>query len=60
MLLKGCSKRKSDPLATAGGTDRYCPRDSKLNAHLPSTDADYNEMIRAFLVSAEYRGRLGL
>lgn len=33
---------------------------SKLNAHLPSTDADYNEMIRAFLVSAEYRARLGL
>jgi hypothetical protein len=33
---------------------------SKLNAHLPSTDADYNEMIRAFLVSTEYRARLGL
>lgn len=33
---------------------------SKLNARLPSTDADYNEMIRAFLVSAEYRGRMGL
>lgn len=33
---------------------------SKLNARLPSTDADYNEMIRAFLVSAEYRARLGL
>jgi hypothetical protein len=32
----------------------------KLNAHLPSTDADYNEMIRAFLVSAEYRARFGL
>jgi hypothetical protein len=32
----------------------------KLNAHLPSTDADYNEMIRAFLVSGEYRARLGL
>jgi hypothetical protein len=33
---------------------------SKLNARLPSTDADYSEMIRAFLVSAEYRARLGL
>ena len=33
---------------------------TKLNARLPSTDADYNEMIRAFLVSAEYRARLGL
>jgi hypothetical protein len=33
---------------------------SKLNARLPSTDADYNEMIRAFLVSTEYRARLGL
>lgn len=33
---------------------------SKLNARLPSRDADYNEMIRAFLVSAEYRARLGL
>ena len=33
---------------------------SKLDARLPSTDADYNEMIRAFLVSAEYRARLGL
>jgi hypothetical protein len=32
----------------------------KLNARLPSTDADYNEMIRAFLVSAEYRARFGL
>ena len=35
-------------------------RVSKLSARLPSTDADYNEMIRAFLVSAEYRARLGL
>jgi hypothetical protein len=33
---------------------------SKLNARLPGTDADYSEMIRAFLVSAEYRARLGL
>ena len=33
---------------------------NKLNARLPSTDADYNEMIRAFLVSAEYRARFGL
>jgi hypothetical protein len=33
---------------------------SKLNARLRSTDADYNEMIRAFLVSTEYRARLGL
>lgn len=33
---------------------------SKLDARLPNTDADYNEMIRAFLVSAEYRARLGL
>ena len=33
---------------------------SKLNAHLPSRDADYNEMIRAFLISTEYRGRMGL
>ena len=33
---------------------------SKLNRRLPTTDADYNEMIRAFLVSTEYRGRFGL
>ena len=32
----------------------------KLNARLPGTDADYNEMIRAFLVSNEYRARFGL
>lgn len=32
----------------------------KLNSRLPSRDADYNEMIRAFLVSAEYRSRAGL
>ncbi|HVF68125.1 MAG TPA: ScyD/ScyE family protein [Pyrinomonadaceae bacterium] len=32
----------------------------KLNSRLPSRDADYNEMIRAFLVSAEYRSRFGL
>ncbi|HEV7892094.1 MAG TPA: ScyD/ScyE family protein [Pyrinomonadaceae bacterium] len=32
----------------------------KLNSRLPSRDADYNEMIRAFLVSAEYRARFGL
>ncbi|HEX7957813.1 MAG TPA: ScyD/ScyE family protein [Pyrinomonadaceae bacterium] len=33
---------------------------AKLNSRLPSTDGDYNEMIRAFLVSAEYRSRFGL
>ena len=33
---------------------------NKLNSHLPSRDADYNEMIHAFLVSAEYRARFGL
>lgn len=33
---------------------------NKLNARLPSIDADYNEMIRAFLVSTEYRARFGL
>lgn len=32
----------------------------KLNARLPSTDADYSEMIRAFIISGEYRSRLGL
>jgi hypothetical protein len=32
----------------------------KLNSRLPSRDADYNEMIRAFLVSSEYRSRFGL
>jgi hypothetical protein len=32
----------------------------KLNSRLPTRDADYNEMIRAFLVSAEYRARFGL
>jgi hypothetical protein len=32
----------------------------KLNSRLPSRDADYNEMIRAFLVSGEYRSRFGL
>jgi hypothetical protein len=32
----------------------------KLNSRLPSRDADYNEMIRAFLVSGEYRARFGL
>jgi hypothetical protein len=33
---------------------------NKLNSRLPTRDADYNEMIRAFLVSAEYRARFGL
>ena len=33
---------------------------NKINGRLPSTDADYNEMIRAFLRSIEYRSRLGL
>jgi hypothetical protein len=33
---------------------------NKLNSRLPSRDADYNEMIHAFLVSAEYRARFGL
>jgi len=33
---------------------------NKLDARLPSTDADYNEMVRAFLVSAEYHARFGL
>jgi hypothetical protein len=31
-----------------------------LNSKIPNTDADYNEMIRAFLLSGEYRARLGL
>lgn len=31
-----------------------------LNRKLPNSDADYNEMIRAFIVSGEYRRRLGL
>lgn len=51
-------RRACDPeVCDAAGFDFWV---SKLNARLPSTDADYNEMIRAFLVSAEYRGRLGL
>lgn len=33
---------------------------NKINNRLPSTDADYNEMIRAFIVSIEYKRRLGL
>jgi hypothetical protein len=33
---------------------------NKLNARLPSRDADYNDMIHAFLVSTEYRARFGL
>jgi hypothetical protein len=33
---------------------------NKLNSRLPTRDADYNEMIRAFLVSTEYRARFGL
>jgi hypothetical protein len=33
---------------------------NKINSRLSSTDADYNEMIRAFLRSTEYRSRLGL
>ena len=33
---------------------------TKLNSRLPSLDADYNEMIRAFLNSVEHRARLGL
>ena len=33
---------------------------SKINARLPASDADYNEMIRAFILSGEYRNRLGL
>jgi hypothetical protein len=33
---------------------------TKINSRLPSLDADYNEMIRAFLNSIEYRARLGL
>ena len=33
---------------------------NKINSRLPSLDADYNEMIRAFLNSIEYRARLGL
>jgi hypothetical protein len=33
---------------------------TKLNGHLPNVDADYNEMIRAFLISSEYRARFGL
>ena len=33
---------------------------NKINGRLPSLDGDYNEMIRAFLRSTEYRARLGL
>jgi hypothetical protein len=33
---------------------------NKINSHLPSTDHDYNEMIRAFILSEEYRKRLAL
>lgn len=32
----------------------------KLNSRMPSSDADYNEMIRAFVASVEYRSRFGL
>jgi hypothetical protein len=31
-----------------------------LNSKIPNKDADYNETIRAFIVSFEYRARLGL
>ena len=31
-----------------------------LSGKAPNTDADYGEMIRAFIVSGEYRARLGL
>lgn len=31
-----------------------------LNSKMPNTDDHYNEMIRAFIVSSEYRDRLGL
>ncbi|HEX7173688.1 MAG TPA: ScyD/ScyE family protein [Pyrinomonadaceae bacterium] len=31
-----------------------------LNSKIPNTDAHYNEMIRAFILSSEYRARLGL
>ena len=51
-------RRTCDPeVCDAEGFDFWV---SKLNERLPSTDADYNEMIRAFLVSTEYRARLGL
>jgi hypothetical protein len=51
-------RRECDPeVCDADGFNFWV---SKLNARLPSNDADYNEMIRAFLVSAEYRARLGL
>ena len=51
-------RRTCDPeICDAEGFDFWV---AKLNARLPSTDADYNEMIRAFLVSTEYRARLGL
>lgn len=33
---------------------------NKINSRLPSLDGDYNEMIRAFLNSVEYRARLGV
>ena len=33
---------------------------NKINGRLPSLDGDYNEMIRAFIRSTEYRARLGL
>ncbi len=31
-----------------------------LNSRIPNKDEDYNQMIRAFIVSGEYRARLGL
>jgi hypothetical protein len=47
-------------LGRAGMTPGFNFWVGKLNSRLPSRDADYNEMIRAFLVSAEYRSRFGL
>ena len=52
-LRRACDPEVCDPAGFNFWVD-------KLNSRLPSTDADYNEMIRAFLVSSEYRDRSGL
>ncbi len=49
-------QRQCDPeVCDAAGFNFWV---GKLNGRLPSTDADYTEMIRAFIVSAEYQARL--
>ncbi|MDT5263360.1 MAG: hypothetical protein QOC61_2364 [Acidobacteriota bacterium] len=51
-------RRTCDPeVCDTGGFNFWV---NKLNSRLPSVDADYNDMIHAFLVSAEYRARFGL